>query len=70
VTRVEGDLPVAEAQRDQAGLEVRLVAEAVGALLRGGAVESEAVGFHDDAELFEEEVDAVAVDLDLCLRLR
>jgi hypothetical protein len=49
---------------------VRLVAEAVGALLRGGAVESEAVGFHDDAELFEEEVDAVAVDLDLCLRLR
>jgi len=59
-----------EADRRQAGHEVTLVSDAVLRLLGGGAVKAPAVGFDHDAQLSEEEVDSVAVDLGLALGLR
>jgi sRNA-binding protein len=61
---------VREAQRQEAGVEVCLVAENVLSLLQGGAMEAKAVCLDDEAELLEVEVDSVAVHLDLGLGLR
>jgi F0F1-type ATP synthase beta subunit len=46
---VEADLRVGEAQRDEAGSDVLLVADSVLRLLRGRAVVAQAVGLDDQA---------------------
>jgi hypothetical protein len=55
-------LVVGEAQRDEAGGRVGLVAAPVSGLLRGGSVVAETVGFNDEAEIRPVEVDVIAVD--------
>jgi hypothetical protein len=62
---LEPHLGAGEPQRGPAGGHVRLVADAVGGLLRRRAVVAQAVGLDDEVELRPEEVDPVAVDLAL-----
>jgi hypothetical protein len=62
---LEPDLCAREAQRNEAGCRVRLVAAPVLSLLRRRAVVAEVVSLDDEPELGPVEVDAVAVHVRL-----
>jgi len=65
VVRLAGDLLLGEAQRNESGCRVGLIAAPVLCLLRGRSVIAEPVGLHDQAELGPVEVDAEAVHVAL-----